>query len=78
MAQGSKALRRWPWVPHWAIRSGGIGAVTPKVWQIQGNVLQTLAWLISGIVIYSMLIAALWMVVPAALTQPLIPNSTDA
>jgi len=37
-------------------------AVTPEAWQTKGNILLGLGWLFSGVVIYSMLIGAIFVV----------------
>ena len=37
-------------------------AVTPEAWQTKGNILLGLGWLFSGVVVYSMLVGALFVV----------------
>ena len=37
-------------------------AVTPEAWQTRGNVLLGLAWLLSGLAVYSVLIGAIFVV----------------
>ena len=37
-------------------------AVTPEAWQVRGNILLGLGWLFSGVVIYSMLAGAIFVV----------------
>ena len=37
-------------------------AVTPEAWQTKGNILLGLGWLFSGVVVYSMLAGALFVV----------------
>ena len=44
-------------------------AVTPEAWQVQGNILLGLGWLVSGVVVYSLIVGALVAAVLAAVRR---------
>ncbi|MEE2715086.1 MAG: hypothetical protein VYD34_03665 [Verrucomicrobiota bacterium] len=44
-------------------------AVTPEVWQVRGNIPLGLGWLFSGVVIYSMLTGAIFVVSAAGIEK---------
>ena len=49
-------------------------AVTPETWEVRGNILLGLGWLFSGVVIYSMLIGAIFVASAAGIEKLLEPE----